>query len=141
MHLSILAAFQGLGMTVGPAIQSMLTPLKCSPSDEDAFPYFSFDMFSSAGLVNVPQCIYFFIFCFLFFNYFILWNIYFVFYSLCFTHNCFYISVVSWVSAITGIVALVIMLPGIFYEYDVAQKEYQYIAQKKKGNATRINSN
>ena len=52
MHLSILGAFQGLGMTVGPAIQSMLTPLKCSPSNEEAFPYFSFDMFSSAGLVN-----------------------------------------------------------------------------------------
>lgn len=54
MHLSILAAFQGLGMTVGPAIQAMLTPLKCSPSSEDAFPYFSFDMFSSAGLVAIP---------------------------------------------------------------------------------------
>ena len=51
-HLSILAAFQGLGMTVGPAIQALLTPLKCSPNTEDAFPYFSIDMFSSAGLVN-----------------------------------------------------------------------------------------
>ena len=49
MHLSILAAFQGLGMTVGPAIQAMLTPLKCSPNDAEDFPYFSFDMFSSAG--------------------------------------------------------------------------------------------
>ena len=49
MHLSILAAFQGLGMTVGPAIQAMLTPLQCSPNDAEDFPYFSFDMFSSAG--------------------------------------------------------------------------------------------
>ena len=49
MHLSILAAFQGLGMTVGPGIQAALTPLKCSPSNEDDFPYFSVDMFSSAG--------------------------------------------------------------------------------------------
>ena len=40
-------------MTVGPAIQSVLTPLACSPSSADAFPYFSVDMFSSAGLVDI----------------------------------------------------------------------------------------
>jgi len=84
MHLSILAAFQGLGMTVGPAIQAMLTPLQCSPNDAEDFPYFSFDMFSSAG----------------------------------------------WVSAITGVVSLVIMWPGIFFEFSVAQKEQQYLAKK-----------
>ena len=40
----------------------------------------------------------------------------------------------SWVSAITGIVSLVIMWPGIFYEFSVAQKEQQYLAKKAAGN-------
>ena len=48
-HLSILAAFQSLGMTVGPGIQAALTPLQCSPSESNLFPYFSVDMFSAAG--------------------------------------------------------------------------------------------
>ena len=39
----------------------------------------------------------------------------------------------SWVSAITGLVSLVIMWPGIFYEFSVAQKEVEYLDQKAAG--------
>ena len=39
----------------------------------------------------------------------------------------------SWISAITGLVSLVIMWPGIFYEFSVAQKEVEYLAQKAAG--------
>ena len=39
----------------------------------------------------------------------------------------------SWVSAITGLISLVIMWPGIFYEFSVAQKEAEYLAKKAAG--------
>ena len=40
----------------------------------------------------------------------------------------------SWVSAATGVIAMVIMMPGIFFEFNVAAKEHRLIEEKKKGN-------
>ena len=39
----------------------------------------------------------------------------------------------SWVSAATGVIAMVIMMPGIFFEFNVAAKEHRLIEEKKKG--------
>ena len=50
-YLSIAAAFQTLGMTVGPGLQAALSPLQCSePSIES---YISLDMFTTAGYVTI----------------------------------------------------------------------------------------
>ena len=50
-YLSIAAAFQTLGMTVGPGLQAALSPLQCSePSTES---YISLDMFTTAGYVTI----------------------------------------------------------------------------------------
>ena len=46
-HMAILSAFQSLGFTLGPGIQSALTPLACSESSGD--PTISIDMFTVAG--------------------------------------------------------------------------------------------
>ena len=55
-YLSIAAAFQTLGMTVGPGLQAALSPLQCSePSTES---YISLDMFTTAGYVTVLLYIY-----------------------------------------------------------------------------------
>ena len=40
----------------------------------------------------------------------------------------------SWVGAITGVVSLVIMFPGIFHEFNVAKKEHEYRTKKNQGN-------
>ena len=48
-YISRAAAFQTLGMTIGPGLQACLTPLQCSkPSMES---HISLDMFTTAGLV------------------------------------------------------------------------------------------
>ena len=39
----------------------------------------------------------------------------------------------SWVSAATGVIAMIIMMPGIFFEFNVAAKEHRLIEEKKKG--------
>ena len=45
--MSISAAFQTLGLTIGPGIQAALSPLQCS--ERSAESYISLDMFTAAG--------------------------------------------------------------------------------------------
>ena len=112
--MSIGYGFQCLGMTIGPLIQAALSPLQGSePSTES---YISFDMFTAAG--------------YYFYNYRyqttdnthnqpIYWHIkkglenrFFLFFS--------------WISLATALISMMLLLPCIFQEFNVATKDQHH---------------
>ena len=113
--MSIGYGFQCLGMTIGPLIQAALSPLQGSdPSTES---YISFDMFTAAGyyfttmqisnnrqsINTIDRCT----------------NI-----SKCALKIGFFLF--RWISLATALVSMMLLLPCIFQEFNVATKDQHH---------------